>query len=314
MSKIENHEGFKRTFKNHKLTLGLSLPFDSKNKEHIDFNEQVKFAQQAERLGFTSLFVRDNPLYSPHLGPVTENYDPFVFLTYLSAFTSKIALGTSSIVATLRHPIHLAKSAASLDLISNQRLLLGMATGDRAFEFPAFKVDESALTERYQTTVQSLRALWQSHSPQISNSIFELYEDSGLQVLPKHRTIPMFGTGYSRQSISWLQQHMDGWLFYAQPFQDQKKLVEAWHSGTDRFKPFMNILMIDLSQNPNETVKPIKGGFRTGRKNLLQILKAYESINTNHIILRFTNDDRDIETLIEEVGVHIVPHFPAHTN
>ena len=313
MSKIENHEGFKRTFKNHKLTLGLSLPFDSKNKEHIDFNEQVKFAQQAERLGFTSLFVRDNPLYSPHLGPVTENYDPFVFLTYLSAFTSKIALGTSSIVATLRHPIHLAKSAASLDLISNQRLLLGMATGDRSFEFPAFKVDESALTERYQTTVQSLRALWQSHSPQISNSIFELYEDSGLQVLPKHRTIPMFGTGYSRQSISWLQQHMDGWLFYAQPFQDQKKLVEAWHSGTDRFKPFMNILMIDLSQNPNETVKPIKGGFRTGRKNLLQILKAYESINTNHIILRFTNDDRDIEALIEEVGTYITPHFPAHT-
>lgn len=314
MSKIENHEGFKRTFKNHKLTLGLSIPFDSKNKEHIDFNEQVKFAQQAERLGFTSLFVRDNPLYSPHLGPVTENYDPFVFLTYLSAFTSKIALGTSSIVATLRHPIHLAKSAASLDLISNQRLLLGMATGDRAFEFPAFKVDESALTERYQTTVQSLRALWQSHSPQISNSIFELYEDSGLQVLPKHRTIPMFGTGYSRQSISWLQQHMDGWLFYAQPFQDQKKLVEAWHSGTDRFKPFMNILMIDLSQNPNETVKPIKGGFRTGRKNLLQILKAYESINTNHIILRFTNNDRDIEALIEEVGTYITPHFPAHTN
>lgn len=313
MSKIENHEGFKRTFKNHKLTLGLSLPFDSKNKEHIDFNEQVKFAQQAERLGFTSLFVRDNPLYSPHLGPVTENYDPFVFLTYLSAFTSKIALGTSSIVATLRHPIHLAKSAASLDLISNQRLLLGMATGDRAFEFPAFKVDESALTEHYQTTVQSLRALWQSHSPQISNSIFELYEDSGLQVLPKHRTIPMFGTGYSRQSISWLQQHMDGWLFYAQPFQDQKKLVEAWHSGTDRFKPFMNILMIDLSQNPNETVKPIKGGFRTGRKNLLQILKAYESINTNHIILRFTNDDRDIEALIEEVGTYITPHFLAHT-
>ena len=40
--------------------------------------------------------------------------------------------------------------------------------------------------------------------------------------------------------------------------------------------------------------------------NLLQILKAYESINTNHIILRFTNDDRDIEELIEEVGTYIV--------
>ena len=57
MSKIENHEGFKRTFKNHKLTLGLSIPFDSKNKEHIDFNEQVKFAQQAERLGLSLIHI-----------------------------------------------------------------------------------------------------------------------------------------------------------------------------------------------------------------------------------------------------------------
>ena len=89
---------------------------------------------------------------------------------------------------------------------------------------------------------------------------FELYEDSGLQALPKHHTILVWYR-LLKTVISWLQQHMDGWLFYAQPFQGQKKLVEAWHSGTDRFKPFMNILMINLSRNPNETVKPIKGGF-----------------------------------------------------
>lgn len=159
MSDIDEHEGFKRTFKNNKLTLGLSIPFDNKQQNNIDFDEQLRLAQKAESLGFTSLSVRDNPLYSPHLGNVTTNYDPFVFLTYLSAFTSKIALGTGSTVATLRHPIHLAKSAASLDLISNQRLLLGMATGDRSFEFPAFKVDENELTERYQTTIHSLREL-----------------------------------------------------------------------------------------------------------------------------------------------------------
>ena len=47
-----------------------------------------------------------------------------------------------------------------------------MATGDRSF--PAFKVDESELTECYQTTIQSLRALWQSHSPNISNSILRV--------------------------------------------------------------------------------------------------------------------------------------------
>lgn len=313
MSKVEEHEGFKRTFKNHKLTLGLSIPFDNKSKESIDFSEQVKFAQQAERLGFTSLFVRDNPLYSPHLGQVTENYDPFVFLTYLSAFTSKIALGTSSIVATLRHPIHLAKSSASLDTISNQRLLLGMATGDRSFEFPAFKINENELSKNFQTSIESLRQLWASHSPHISNHQFELYEDSGLQVLPKHHNIPMFATGYSKQTMSWIQHHMDGWLFYAQPFQQQKELVDEWHKGTPYFKPFINVLLIDLSDNPNETVTVIKGGYRTGRKNLLQILKAYETINTNHIILKFMNQNRELENMIEEVGTYITPHFPAHT-
>ena len=101
MSDIEKHEGFKRTFKNNKLTLGLSVPFDNKQQNNIDFDAQVRLAQKAESLGFTSLSVRDNPLYSPHLGKVTTNYDPFVFLTYLSAFTSKIALGTGSTVATL---------------------------------------------------------------------------------------------------------------------------------------------------------------------------------------------------------------------
>ncbi len=92
MSDIDEHEGFKRTFKNNKLTLGLSIPFDNKQQNNIDFDEQLRLAQKAESLGFTSLSVRDNPLYSPHLGNVTTNYDPFVFLTYLSAFTSKIAL------------------------------------------------------------------------------------------------------------------------------------------------------------------------------------------------------------------------------
>lgn len=84
MTTIQKHNGFKRTFQQGHLTLGLTLPFD--NSEHIalSLEHQVDLAQYAETLGFTSLFVRDSPLYSPHLGNVTTNYDPFVFLTYLA--------------------------------------------------------------------------------------------------------------------------------------------------------------------------------------------------------------------------------------
>ncbi len=308
---IQKHNGFKRTFQDGHLTLGLMLPFDNSEHVALSFEDQSDLAQYAEELGFTSLFVRDNPLYSPHLGNVTTNYDPFVFLTYLSAKTSKIALGTSSIVATLRHPIHIAKAATSLDLISNERFLLGIATGDRPFEFPAFKVKTNQLKQSFQSTITALNDLWQDHSPQISNDLFELHEDSGLQVLPKHKHVPMFATGYSKQDISWLKKHVDGWMFYPQPFQQQKALLQDWHNN-DSFKPFMHPLVIDLSSHPNELVKPIKGGYRLGRNTLLKILQSYERIGTNHIMLQFITTERSYQDLLTEVGNYIIPHFPPH--
>ncbi|MGW7990637.1 LLM class oxidoreductase [Staphylococcus xylosus] len=311
MTTIQHHHGFQRTFQKDHLTLGIAFPFDNSEDHELSFENQIELAQFAEELGFTSLFVRDSPLYSPHLGNVTTNYDPFVFLSYLSAKTSKIALGTSSIVATLRHPIHIAKAATSLDLISNERFLLGMATGDRKFKFPTFKIKEEQLTETFQDTITAINELWQVHSPDISNSIFELYEDSGLQMLPKHKHIPMFATGYSKQQMSWLKSNMDGLMFYPQPFQQQKTLLQEWHNN-DTFKPFMHPLVVDLSNQPNELVKPIKGGYRLGRNTLIKILKSYEKIGTNHIMLHLKSSDRSYQSLLTEIGDYVIPHFPPH--
>lgn len=312
MTLAEEHEAFQRTFQPHKLTLGLTVPFDNASHDAYAFATQAQLAKLADDIGFSSLFVRDNPLYSPHLGTVTTNYDPFVFLTYLSAHTTNIALGTSSIVATLRHPIHLAKATTSLDLISNERLLLGMATGDRKFEFPAFDIDSNQLSTTFQQTIDSLQLMWQSHSPHIDNNLLSLHEDSGLQVLPKHLHIPMFATGYAQQTMAWIKKHMDGWMFYPQSFQQQKALLTEWHDST-QFKPFMHPLAINLDTNPNALVKPIKGGYHLGRNTLLQILKQYEKIGTNHIMLHLVNYNRTYEDMILEIGEHIIPYFLPHS-
>src|SRR5690625_6356006 len=84
-------------------------------------------------------------------------YDPFMFLAYITAHTNKIALGTSSIVTTLRHPLHTAKSAATLDRMSQQRFLFGTATGERPIEFPAFKVEYDDRVELYQESIAVMR-------------------------------------------------------------------------------------------------------------------------------------------------------------
>ena len=85
--------------------------------------------------------VRDVPLRDPSFGDIGQVYDPWVYLGWIAAHTQTIALATGSIVLPLRHPLHTAKAAASVDQLSRGRLVLGVASGDRPVEFPAFGVD-----------------------------------------------------------------------------------------------------------------------------------------------------------------------------
>jgi alkanesulfonate monooxygenase SsuD/methylene tetrahydromethanopterin reductase-like flavin-dependent oxidoreductase (luciferase family) len=61
---------------------------------------------------------------------VGQVYDPWVYLGWIAAQTSEIALATGALVLTLRHPLHTAKGAASVDRLSANRLVLGVASGD----------------------------------------------------------------------------------------------------------------------------------------------------------------------------------------
>ena len=57
---------------------------------------------------------------------------------YIAGQTKNIPLGTAAIIFPLRHPIDLAKGASSIDQLSNGRLILGIAVGDRPIEYPAY--------------------------------------------------------------------------------------------------------------------------------------------------------------------------------
>lgn len=59
-------------------------------------------------------------------------------------------------------------------------------------------------------------------------------------------------------------------------------------------------------------MKPIKGGYRLGRNTLIKILKAYEKIGTNHIMLHLNSNDRSYKSLLTEIGNYVIPHFPPH--
>lgn len=314
MDKFQSHNGFARTFKDNTLTLGLFFPLESYKGSfpRMDLDEQMLLAKKAESLGFASLFVRDSPLYDPSFGDVGALYDPWVFLAYVAAHTDRIALGTSSIVTTLRHPLHVAKSAASLDTISSQRLLVGVATGDRPIEFPVFKVDVNEKAALFRESIDVMKKVWQESFPQIQTERVDMLQGD---IVPKPMLsdIPILGTGYSGQTIEWLAKHTDGWLFYSQGVNEQRELVKKWREAAGGFKPFAQALAIDLSENPNEAPKPITGGFRSGYKFVIDYLQAYQDAGVNHAMLGLKNGTRPAAEVIQELGEYVVPHFPTNT-
>ncbi|MFP3560007.1 LLM class flavin-dependent oxidoreductase, partial [Paraburkholderia sp. SIMBA_049] len=112
---------------------------------------------------FAAAWVRDVPLFDPAFGDAGQVFDPFTYLAYLAAQTQRIALVTGSAIFALRHPIDLAKAAATLDTLSGGRLVLGIASGDRPVEFPAYGLDHDSRGERFAQSVDYFRQLLAEH-------------------------------------------------------------------------------------------------------------------------------------------------------
>lgn len=313
MTDFSNHRGYSAMFKEGKLTLGIFFAIESYSGSIPEMNieQQISTAKMAESYGFSALYFRDVFLNVPSFGDVGHIYDPWVFMGYVIAHTSRIALATGSIVSTLRHPLHIAKAAASADRLSGQRLVLGLATGDRPSEFSAFNTSIDARGALFREALAVSRRVWKEDFPTIST---ERVNMSGGDLIPKPilNDIPVMVTGNSRQSVEWIAQNGDGWLYYPQSLGRQAQATRTWRSLTDGFKPFSQSLYVDLSENPNEPPTPIHLGLRTGYRFLIDFLNSLQEIGVNHVALNLKYGRRPAHEMVQEIGEFVVPHFSAH--
>src|SRR5215813_806294 len=188
--------GWRRVFAPGRLTLGLIFPIESYSGDQPRMQQQEELAARAEAAGFAALWVRDVPLRVPEFGDLGQVYDPWVYLGWIAAHTRRVALGTASIVLPLRHPLHTAKAAASVDRLSGGRLLLGIASGDRPQEYPAFAVPFERRQEDFREHLRVLRQALAEEFPAIDSPFGQL---RGMDVVPKPvgREIPLLVTGAS---------------------------------------------------------------------------------------------------------------------
>lgn len=307
------NSAYNRVFKPDRLSLGLVVPLEAHHHNPVaNMDRHIERIQLAEALGFSLVWLRDVPFNVPTFGDAGQLYDPFVYLGYLAAQTNKIALGVASIVLPLRHPAQVAKAAASADVLSGGRLLLGIASGDRPEEYPAMNMTFEDRGERFRQSVDYIRQM-ASSQPHFANACGEV--SGGIDMLPKPSSgqLPLLITGGSQQHPDWIAQNGDGWMTYPRNVDAQAHIIDKYRAGIKSFdlpnKPVMQSLYIDLADNPDTKPHSIHLGFRSGSKYLIEYLSSLEKIGVNHVALNLRFNNNDVEQTMKQLALDILPNF-----
>ena len=117
-------------------------------------------ARAADDLGFRALWASDHLLAPSSQPQFSRVFEPLVSLAYVAAITQRIRLGTSVIVLPMRSPFVVAKQAATLDILANGRLILGIGVGSYGEEYTNVHADFHTRGRRMDEMIALFRHLW----------------------------------------------------------------------------------------------------------------------------------------------------------
>jgi probable F420-dependent oxidoreductase len=193
----------------------VHLGFSLHNNQGIeDAQALVDLAVRAEALGLDSVWVHDHVF---NVGHVRERigsrpyYEPLTLLSYVAARTSRVRLGTSVLVLPYHHPVRLAKAAATLDVLSGGRLILGVGVGAIEQEMQAMGTSFKERGAFSDEAIEIMRALWTDDEPRFEGRYARF---AGMPFSPKpvqSPSIPIVVGGTSRAAIRRAARLGDGW-------------------------------------------------------------------------------------------------------
>ncbi len=150
----------------------------------------VGFAKSCEAMGCHSMWTIDRVAY--------DNLEPLTVLAAAAGATQRIRLGTSVLLANLRHASHVAKIVSTLDFISNGRVTLGLGFGSRQNDYQAVEIPFEHRGSRAVEQVQVIKRLWTEDSVTFRGKFYNL-ENLSLGPKPIQKPHPPIWTGGSAE-------------------------------------------------------------------------------------------------------------------
>jgi len=179
-------------------------PDDPRNDAEI-YRDAIARAVAAEHAGFDSVWVSEHHF-------VDDGYMPslLVACAAIAQATERVRIGTGILLAPLIDPIRLAEDAATVDVISGGRLILGLGAGWRAEEFDVFGIAQDERAGRMRETVAVLRGAWSDAAFTFDGKHFSY---SNVNVTPKPAApIPIWIGAFAPSAVKRAGRIADGFL------------------------------------------------------------------------------------------------------
>lgn len=170
------------------------------------FSDDLEMAMLAEELGFDGFFLPEH-----HQEPFWPSA-PLITLAGIAARTNSIRLGTAVTVMGLHNPVRLAEEAATLDVLSGGRLVLGIGLGYQEQDFAALGVDRRSRVSLLEEGIDVLRRAWTERPFSFSGRRFDFSGVSAYPAPVQRPHPPLWLAAWTEAGVRRAARIADGWL------------------------------------------------------------------------------------------------------
>ena len=292
------------------MKIGFSL---SNNQGIEDVQEILRLATRAEELGFDSVWASEHVFNVSYVQERIGNrpyYEPLALLSYVAATTKTIGLGTSVLVLPYHNPIRLAKTAATLDVLSGGRLTLGVGVGVIEEELNAMGSpfrERGAITDE---CIAIMKELWTQEDPSYQG---RFHSFSGMKFSPKPAQkphIPLIIGGTSRAAVRRAAKVGNGWHPTALDSESLSQKIRYLAERVEAAGRDPAAVPVSVSAAMGEAAR--EGSYSLGRDpaEILQKAQTYESLGVDRLVISSdTRDGAEMLPALEMLAERVLPAF-----
>ena len=274
-----------------------------------DVHALVALASRAEELGVDSVWVHDHVF---NVGHVLERigdrpyYEPLTLLAFVAARTERIRLGTSVLVLPYHHPVRLAKSAATLDVLSGGRVILGVGVGATEREMEALGTPFKERGPFTDEAIAVMRTLWREDDPAFEGA-YVRFPRMKFSPKPRQRQIPLVIGGVSRAAIRRAARLGDGWQPLGLSPEDLGQGIATLQNELRACGRAVSAVPVSIALSITAST-PRRYSLGTEPKEIVERATAFARLGVDTLIISAnTSDPREARRTLDLVAREVMP-------